>query len=264
MEAVAEAASRIRSGQDRAVLAGGAESMSCVPLLLPAETLEPMSKLARARNVWQKASAFAGLRPRHFMPVSGLELGLTDPTCDLIMGKTAEILAHEFGRSPAWSRMCRVRLYVHTGSARARRRKPGDSMMSECRSTPALGLHRSCRMSARGLKPDAVELLTRASALPGFLTVAMELLSTVGNSCQITDEAAVAMLLADGAMAKSEGMDVLGYVRGYAYAGLDPARMGLGPVYAIDQLLRQTGLKFSDILLWEINEAKRSWCTRSA
>src|SRR5208283_1089645 len=53
---------------------------------------------------------------------------------------------------------------------------------------------------------------------------------TVGNSCQITD-GAVAMLVADAALAQSEGLGVLGYVRGYAYTGLDPARMGLGPVY---------------------------------
>src|SRR5262249_1239396 len=77
---------------------------------------------------------------------------------------------------------------------------------------------------------------------------------TVGNSCQVTDGAAM-MLVADAAMAKAEGMPILGYVRAYAYAGLDPARMGLGPVYAIDQLLTKTGLKLADIGLIEINEA---------
>jgi len=54
---------------------------------------------------------------------------------------------------------------------------------------------------------------------------------------------------------RDEGLDVLGYIRGYAYAGLDPARMGLGPVFAIDQLLRKTGLTVKDIGLWEMNEA---------
>ena len=64
MEAVAEAAMRIRSQGARAVLAGGAESMSTLPLLLPDETLVPMTRLAKARSVWQKASAVATLRPR--------------------------------------------------------------------------------------------------------------------------------------------------------------------------------------------------------
>src|SRR4051812_1635125 len=73
MEALAQAAARIRSGEARAVVAGGAESMSTLPLLLPQETLEPMSRLARAKGVWQKAAATAALRPRHFKPVAALE-----------------------------------------------------------------------------------------------------------------------------------------------------------------------------------------------
>ena len=100
MEAVAEATDRIRAGRGRAILAGGAESMSTLPLLFPEETLEPMSQLARAKHVWQKAAAVAALRPRHFKPIAALERGLTDPTCDMIMGRTAELLANEFAISP--------------------------------------------------------------------------------------------------------------------------------------------------------------------
>jgi acetyl-CoA acetyltransferase family protein len=77
---------------------------------------------------------------------------------------------------------------------------------------------------------------------------------TVGNSCQITDGAA-AVLVTDAAVTRAHGIEPLGYVRAYAYAGLDPSRMGLGPVFAIDQLLRQSGLSMNDIPLWEINEA---------
>jgi acetyl-CoA acetyltransferase family protein len=76
----------------------------------------------------------------------------------------------------------------------------------------------------------------------------------VGNSCQVTDGAA-AVLAMDAEVARAEGLQPLGYVRAYAYAGLDPARMGLGPVFAIDQLLRNTGLSLSDVPLFEINEA---------
>jgi acetyl-CoA acetyltransferase family protein len=77
---------------------------------------------------------------------------------------------------------------------------------------------------------------------------------TVGNACQVTDGAA-ALLAMDAALAKSEGLEPLGYVRAYAYAGLDPSRMGLGPVFAIAQLLEATGLTLSDVGLIEINEA---------
>jgi acetyl-CoA acetyltransferase family protein len=77
---------------------------------------------------------------------------------------------------------------------------------------------------------------------------------TVGNSCQVTDGAA-AVLAMNADLAKAEGLEPLGYVRAYACAGLDPRRMGLGPVYAIHKLLRGTGLRLEDIPLIEINEA---------
>src|SRR5438552_7770740 len=99
MESIADAAARIRAGQGRAILAGGAESMSTIPLLFPQESTEPFGKLRRARNALQKTAAVATLRPRHFKPIAALECGLSDPTCGLIMGKTAEILAQEFGIS---------------------------------------------------------------------------------------------------------------------------------------------------------------------
>jgi len=99
MESINEAAMRIRGGMGRIIMAGGTESMSNVPLLFPHETLEPVGQLARAKNAWQKTKAAATMRPRHFKPVAGLELGLTDPTVNMIMGKTAEVLVQEFGIS---------------------------------------------------------------------------------------------------------------------------------------------------------------------
>src|SRR5207302_10915042 len=66
MEAISEAALRIRGGMGRLMRAGGAESMSNIPLLLPDETMEPMSRMARARGLRQKATAAAPPRPRHF------------------------------------------------------------------------------------------------------------------------------------------------------------------------------------------------------
>ena len=245
MEAVAEAASRIRNGSGQAILAGGAESMSTLPLLLPSETMEPMTRLSKARSVWQKASAVATLRPRHFKPVAALELGLTDPTCNMIMGKTAEVLAHEFGIS--------------------RKEQDEFALRSHQRATDAetAGRFNDERVpffAGKKYEPVTHDVGPRANQTMESLGALKPIFDrrdgtvTVGNSCQITDGAA-AMLVTDAALAKSEGLPVFGYIRAYAYAGLDPARMGLGPVYAIDQLLRQTGLKLSDIGLLEINEA---------
>jgi len=77
---------------------------------------------------------------------------------------------------------------------------------------------------------------------------------TAGNSCPLTDGSA-ALVVMDAAQAKAAGHKPLGYLRGYAIAGCDPKRMGLGPVFAINKLLKQSGLALNDFDLFEINEA---------
>ena len=77
---------------------------------------------------------------------------------------------------------------------------------------------------------------------------------TVGNSSMITDGAA-AVLVMPGEKVRAEGRRPLGYLRAYAYAGLDPSRMGLGPAFATSKLLQKTGLALTDVDLIELNEA---------
>ncbi|MFQ5519042.1 MAG: thiolase family protein, partial [Mariprofundus sp.] len=77
---------------------------------------------------------------------------------------------------------------------------------------------------------------------------------TAGNSSQITDGAAM-LILASREKAEAEAWPVLGYLHDWAYSGCDPARMGLGPVYATHQLLSKNGLKTADLARMEINEA---------
>src|SRR4029079_17280064 len=74
------------------------------------------------------------------------------------------------------------------------------------------------------------------------------------NSCQVTD-GAVALLLADEATARASAQPPLGRIRAFAFAGLSPKRMGLGPVFAMAKALDKAGLTLADIELFEINEA---------
>ena len=254
MEAVADAAGRIarRAGAIGAdaphlILAGGAESMSMVPLLFPMHTLGPMSKLARARSLWQRLSAAATLRPRHFKPVAGLELGLTDPTCNMIMGQTAELLASEFGISRREQDEFALRSHQRAVAAMEARRFDGETCPVY---VPGSGGFEAVTEDIGPRAGQTIEALAKLKPIFDRKDGTV----TVGNACQITDGAA-ALLLADPDFARSEGLDVLGYVRAYAAVGLDPSRMGLGPVFAIDKLLKMTGLKLSDIPLFEINEA---------
>ena len=81
---------------------------------------------------------------------------------------------------------------------------------------------------------------------------------TVGNSSQITDAGAAMILMSESkakSLAKELDLEILGYLRAFSYAGLDPSRMGLGPVFATSKVFDKTGLNLADIDLIELNEA---------
>ncbi len=77
---------------------------------------------------------------------------------------------------------------------------------------------------------------------------------TAGNASQMSDGASACVLM-DSKMAEKRGLNPLGIYRGMAVAGCEPDEMGIGPVFAVPKLLKQHGLKMSDIGLWELNEA---------
>ena len=77
---------------------------------------------------------------------------------------------------------------------------------------------------------------------------------TAGNASQLSDGASVSVLM-ERKEAERRGLQPLGIYRGMAVAGLEPDEMGIGPVYAVPKLLKQTGLSMDDIDLWELNEA---------
>jgi len=75
-----------------------------------------------------------------------------------------------------------------------------------------------------------------------------------GNASQFSDGASAAVLMS-ARLAEQRGVRPLGIYRGFVVAGCEPDEMGIGPVFAIPKLLKQTGLKMDDIGLWELNEA---------
>jgi len=75
-----------------------------------------------------------------------------------------------------------------------------------------------------------------------------------GNASQFSDGASVAVVMSAAAAAK-RGVKPLGIFRGFAVAGCEPNEMGIGPVFAVPKLLKQTGTNLQDVDLWELNEA---------
>src|SRR5439155_26343294 len=200
-------------------------------------------RVARSRSALQKVGAAVSFRPRHFKPVAALERGLTDPTCGLIMGKTAEILAQEWNITRKQQDQFALRSHQLATEAASRL------------SAEIVPYFAGSRFEAvtEDVGPRANQTLDALAKLKPIFD-RRDGTVTVGNSCQITD-GAVAALVTDGETARAGGHEVLGYIRGYAYAGLDASRMGLGPVFAIHKLLREHNLELSDIPIFEINEA---------
>ncbi len=244
MEAITTAAGLIRLGEANIVLAGGTESMSRIPLLYNREATELFLRMGRAKRWYQRLATLMKMRPRHFKPVPGVQLGLTDPVCGLIMGETAELVAEDFHitrqEQDAWA------LISHQRGADAQKH---GRLAEEIVPVPA-ELAGTAVTEDIGIRKDqTMEALARLK--PFFRKNGTV---TVGNSCPLTD-GAVAVVVMDGKAARAAGRRPLGYLRGFAYAGCDPSRMGLGPVYATSKLLAKMELSLKDIDLVELNEA---------
>lgn len=242
-EAITTAHERMASGQGSLFLVGGVDSMSHVPLLYQESAAPKFAAMAKAKSPQAKMAAMAAFRPEDFTPRVGLKLGLTDPFCGLNMGETAEVLARELGISR--EAQDEYALGSHQKAVAARIRLAEEI-------SPVYPLHPNGGPVLRDNGPregQSREALTKLQ--PVFDPYGSV---TAGNSSQITD-GAVALLVASESRARELGLEPLGVLSGYAYAGCDPSRMGLGPVYAIEKLESRIGRKPADADVVEINEA---------
>ena len=246
MQAIADAALRVRTGRANVVLAGGTESMSHIPLLFSEEAKAAFFRLFRARTAMDRLRAALAFRPRHFKPIIALEVGLTDYTCGLNMGDTAEVLAREFqiGREE----QDRFALESHRRAVAA---WADGRLRSEIVPVSIPPGHRE--LVTRDVGPRETQTMEALTKLRPYFDRRYGTV-TVGNTCPVTDGAA-AVVVASGAFVRERGLPALGRVRSWGFAGLDPSRMGLGPVFASARALDEAGLTLQDMELVEINEA---------
>jgi len=245
MQAITDAAEKIQAGRADVVLAGGVESMTHAPLLFHDRFRAAMSRLPRARTWQQKLPVLMDIAKAPWKPRIALLEGLTDPTVGMGMGQTAEVLAREFGIS----RMEQDEFSVQSHQRAAASWEAGwfdDEVMHVFAPPSFAAVHRD----------EGIRAEQNMQALAKLRPVFDKPLGTVtaGNSSQITDGAAM-LILVSREKAEAEGWPVMGYLHDWAYAGCDPERMGLGPVFATRQLLASAGLAVSDLARMEINEA---------
>jgi len=246
MQSVTNACEMILSGRAQVVVAGGMESLSSTPLVYNKKATDWFAKLGRAKTPMQKATLFLKAPwGDFFKPRISLMEGLSDPTCGLGMGQTAEILANEFGISRAQQDQFSVESHQKAAKAQAAGRFDREI-------APLFaGKDLAPILKDNGIRPDSsLEKLAKLKTVfaRDHGTV------TAGNASQITD-GAVALLVTTLDRAKAWGLKPLAVIKGQAYAGLDPKRMGLGPVYSTGKLFKQMGLKMADMDVVEINEA---------
>ncbi|MBW7864153.1 MAG: acetyl-CoA C-acetyltransferase [Candidatus Hydrogenedentes bacterium] len=227
MQSVVYAAQQIMLGDQDIILAGGVEVMSRTPHMMH-----------QAR--W-------GAKLQHVTVTDGLLVGLTDPSCGLIMGLTAENLAEKYNISRGEQDEIACRSHNNAEAATKEGRFKDEILPVEIpqpKGNPVLF------DKDEHFRPgQTLEQLARLK--PSFKSDGTV---TAGNSSGINDGAA-AMLLMGADTARGLGIAPIAKLRGYGLAGVEPELMGYGPVPATKQALERTGLKLSDIELIELNEA---------
>lgn len=242
MQALDSAATHISIGRSDLVLAGGCEAMSHAPVLFRPEMVTWLSDWQKARSIKQKLAALSTLRPKLFAPVFGLAKGLTDATVNLSMGETAEVLAYHFDIQR--EAMDQFALSSHQKLAHA----VDKGYLPEIE--PIINRNGFIFEQDNGLRKESslVQLAKLRAVFDQSGSV------TAGNSAQLTDGAACVLLASQDAIDYYH-LPILGEIVDSHWSGLDPAKMGLGPVYASTALLQRHQLGLGDIDFWEINEA---------
>jgi acetyl-CoA C-acetyltransferase len=227
MQAIASAAQGVRLGEANAVLAGGTEHMSSIPFL----ALE----LRWGKKLGDEALVDAMYRDGYLCPL-----------CDQLMGETSETLADEYAISREEQDAYAVRSHQ-----RAARAWEGGAFAREVVSVTVGGGKKAKTIERdEHFRADA-DPAQMAKLRPVFRTNGT---ITAGNASAITDGAAAVVVLSEAAAAR-HGVAPQAALLGAISVGVDPARMGLGPVPAVRALLERHRLKLADIDVIELNEA---------
>ncbi|HIN49433.1 MAG TPA: acetyl-CoA C-acyltransferase FadI [Gemmatimonadetes bacterium] len=243
-QAITDAAQMIEVGQAEVVVAGGAESLSHVPITVSDKLSKTLVIASRGKTLGQRLSLFSSVRPKDLIPVTP---AIAEPTTGETMGESAERMAKENGISredqDAWALRSHELAGAGTQDGRLTREitpvylPPGYEKVID---------------RDNGVRTDS-SLEKLAKLRPAFDRRYGSV--SAGNSSPLTDGAS-ALVLMNAELAAAEGIDAIGYVRSWAWTALDPAGQLLqGPAYAAPLALDRAGLTMKDIGLMEMHEA---------
>ena len=243
-QAITDAAQMIELGHADVVIAGGAESLSHIPITVSDKLSKSLVAAAKGKSLGDRITPFRSVRPRDLLPV---QPAIAEPTTGETMGESAERMAKENGISredqDAWALRSHQRAAAGTADGR---------LTAEIAPTylpPGFG---EVVDRDNGIREDtSIEKL--AALRPVFDRTHGSV--TAGNASPLTDGAS-ALVLMNAERAAAEGFRPLGYVRSWAWTALDPGGQLLqGPAYAAPVALDRAGLSMRDIGLMEMHEA---------
>jgi acetyl-CoA C-acetyltransferase len=231
LQSLVNAFQNIQAGDADVQIVGGTESMSQAPFV--------------SRDMrW-------GKRLKHGAFIDSIWEGLTDGFCGQIMGYTAETLAEEFKVSR--DEQDKFAVLSHKRAFRAvREGKFKDEIAAVMVPKKMAGKDVTPEPFAQDEGPNAALTEQQLALYPTVFKEGGTV--TPGNSCSLNDGAA-ATLVMTAERARALGYEPLGFIRAYAFVGVEPQRMGIGPAEAIPVALKKAKLSLSDIQLFEINEA---------
>jgi acetyl-CoA acyltransferase len=242
--AIAFGAGAILTGEASVVLAGGAESLTNVPIQFSRKAAQTFMAASKAKTLPQKMGAFGKLRPADLAPVAP---AIAEYTTGQSMGESAEKMAKENDISRR--AQDEIALLSHHRAAAA----TADGRLTE-QIAPTFAPPRYDKASTQdnGIRADSS--LDALSKLRPVFDKRYGTL-TAGNSSPLTDGGSAVLLMSEE-KAKALGYTPLGYIRSYAFTALNPGDQLLqGPAYAAPAALDAAGVTLPDIDLVEMHEA---------
>ena len=243
-QAITDAADQIALGHTHVMIAGGAESLSTVPILHSARFAEALMGASRAKSLGGRIKALGQIRPRDLIPITP---AIAEPSTGETMGESAEKMAKLNGISREEQDEFALRSHRLAAAGTTDGRLTAE--MAPVWIPPKYEMSASVD---NGVRTDTT--LDQLKALKPVFDRKYGSV-TAGNSSPLTDGAA-AVLLMSAERAEALGYEPLGYIRSYAYAALDPGEQLLqAPVLAAPVALQRAGLALPDIDLVEMHEA---------
>jgi acetyl-CoA acyltransferase len=243
-QAIVDLVAAIQNGEADTGIAGGAESLSDVPILHSRRMAQALVEASRAKSVGAKLKAFARVRPRDLLPDAP---GIAEPSTGLSMGESAEKMARENGitrEEQDW-----IAYQSHQRMAAAVEAGKLAPEMSAVRAAPSYEPRlEQDNLLRRDSTPEALAKLPPVFDRK-YGTV------TAGNSSPLTDGAAAVLLMSEE-KARAEAYEPLAFIRAWANTAVDPGgQLLMGPAFAIPKVLDRAGLTLADMDLIEMHEA---------